>query len=265
MDDRKQNTKKLGVFIWFGYRIPIPERIRLIREAGFETVIHWWDDSFKETEKYTKEEQAVLIRNEGLSIEHAHLHFNHINHLWLDTQNGETVFENILLEINRLGDYEIPVAVIHLTQGQTPPPVSDIGLHRMRVLVENAEKRGVRIAVENVGITHINHVLDSIESPMLGLCYDSGHDYIWSPTPYRLLEKYKHRLFAIHLHDNMGQNDDHLAPGQGKINWDIIRTGIKDSIYTDSYTLEIDTPEAPALLTPQEYLRQCFESAISVL
>ena len=34
------NDRKLGVFLWYGYRIPVPERIRQIREAGFETVLH---------------------------------------------------------------------------------------------------------------------------------------------------------------------------------------------------------------------------------
>ncbi len=63
------NDRKLGVFLWYGYRIPVPERIRQIREAGFETVLHWWDDSFREEEGLSKEEQACLIRSGGLTIE----------------------------------------------------------------------------------------------------------------------------------------------------------------------------------------------------
>jgi len=100
---------------------------------------------------------------------------------------------------------------------------------------------------------------------MLGLCYDSGHDYIWSPSPYKILEKYKERLFAIHLHDNMGQNDDHLAPGEGRINWDIVRAGIENTVYPGSYTLEIDTAKTLTSRTPQEHLMLCFKSAVSVL
>ena len=262
----KDSEISLGIFMWFGYRIPIPERLRLIRESGFKTVLHWWDDSFLELEKFTKEEQADLIRREGLYIENAHLQFNDINHLWFDTLDGQMVFENYLSDIDRLAKYEIPVAVLHLSTGQEPPPISDIGMRRIHSLVEMAEKRGVRIALENVRNTHIlNHVLDSIDSPMLGLCYDSGHDYIWSPTPYDLLEKYKDRLFAIHLHDNDGQNDDHIAVGKGKINWDIVRTGIANSIYSGSYSLEMDSLDISELQTPQEYLKLCFESAVSVL
>ena len=78
------NDRKLGVFLWYGYRIPVPERIRQIREAGFETVLHWWDDSFREEEGLSKEEQACLIRSGGLTIENAHLQFDRANDLWLE-------------------------------------------------------------------------------------------------------------------------------------------------------------------------------------
>ena len=263
---KTNDKRKLGVFIWFGYRIPVPERVQLIREAGFKTVLHWWDDSFVDAEGLTKEEQADLIRKQGLEIENAHLQFSQMNHLWLDTQDGQAVFEGYLSDIDGLAEHEIPAAVLHLTSGQNPPPISSIGMCRMRALAERAEKHGVRIALENVKNTHfLTHVLDSIDSPMIGLCYDSGHDYIWSPKPYELLEKYGDRLFAVHLHDNIGQNDDHLAPGQGKIDWDTVRAGIENSAYSGAYTLEIDSAEIPAARTAQEHLTMCFENATGVL
>ena len=252
---------KLGVFLWFGYRIPIPERVRIIRETGFETVLHWWDDSFIEVEGFTREEQAGLIRDAGLSIENAHLQYDQVNNIWLDTNDGKAIFERYLSDIDGLAKYEIPVAVFHHSSGNTPPPISDIGMYRFQKLVERGEKRGVRIAVENVRNPHIlNHILDEINSPMLGLCYDSGHDLIWSPRPYELLDKYSDRIFAVHLHDNMGHDDDHLAPGTGKINWDIVLAGIARSSYVGSYTLESDSQEIPPSRTPQEHLKMHFES-----
>lgn len=261
-----QTDKNFGVFIWFGYRIPISERVRLIREVGFKTVLHWWDDSFIEAEGFSKEEQVSLIRKGGLGIENAHLQFNQVNHLWLDTLDGQAVFEGYLSDIDGLSKYNIPVAVLHPTSGKTPPVISDIGMYRMHALVERAEKRGVQIAMENVRNAPILiHVLDSIKSPMLGLCYDSGHDYIWSPVPYELLKKYKDRLYAVHLHDNMGKNDDHLPPGKGKINWNIVRTRIENSSYKGSYTLESDSTEIPVFRTSQEHLSIHFENALKVL
>jgi sugar phosphate isomerase/epimerase len=143
-----------------------------------------------------------------------------VNDLWLDKQDGQAALDGYLSDIDGLSEHDIPVAVFHLTSGPNPPPVFPVGMKRIRALVQRAEKRGVRIAMENVRNTHILiQILDSIDSPMLGFCYDSGHDYIWSQTPYELLERYKNKLFAVHLHDNMGQMTFILRRVRGKINW----------------------------------------------
>lgn len=264
--EESTGMRKLGTFIWFGYRIPIQERAHLIHEIGFETVLHWWDDSFIEIEGFSKEEQADIIRKEGLVIENAHLQTEQVNDMWLDTINGQAAFDRYSSDIDGLADNEIPVAVYHPSSGTNPPPLSNIGMNRIRALVEKAEKRGVRIAMENVRNTNmLVEILDKIDSPVLGFCYDCGHDFIWSNTPYELLGWYQHRLFAVHLHDNLGQNDDHLAPGAGVIDWDIVRSGIEQSAYQGSYTLESDSAEIPSSRTPREHLKIHFDGAKSKL
>jgi len=258
--------RKLGVFIWFGYNIPIKERTSLIREIGFETVLHWWDDSFIEIEGFSKEQQADIIRKEGLIIENAHLQTNQANDIWHDTLNGQAALAKYLSDIDSLANCEIPVAVYHPSSGDNPPPLSEIGMNRICSLIERAEKRGVKIAMENVKNTEILvKILDTINSPALGFCYDSGHDFIWSAAPYELLNRYKHRLLAIHLHDNLGKADDHLAPGAGVINWDILRSSIEQSVYKGSYTLESDSAVIPAERTPKEHLKLHYDGAKSKL
>ena len=125
--------RKLGTFIWFGYQIPIKERAILIREAGFETVLHWWDDSFIGTEGFSKEQQADIIRNEGLIIENAHLQTEQVNDIWLDTLNGKAAFDRYLSDIDSLADCEIPVAVYHPSNGTNPPPVSELDVYKRQV------------------------------------------------------------------------------------------------------------------------------------
>jgi len=255
-------NRKLGVFIWFGYKISIQERVKLIREAGFETVLHWWDDSFIDFDGISKEEQVSIIRNAGLAIDNAHLQADHINDLWIDSLDGQDVFNRHLSDIKGLAKAEIPVAVMHVTSGLNPPPVSDIGLNRMKAIVEYAQKVNVRIAVENTRNTHIlMNVLDSINSPALGFCYDSGHDCIWSETPYAILKKYRDRLFAVHLHDNMGFADDHLPPGEGMIDWITVLSEINRSSYNGALTLESDSAEIPLSRTPKEHLKKHFKAA----
>ncbi len=90
---------------------------------------------------------------------------------------------------------------------------------------------------------------------MLGLCYDSGHDFVWSGKPYDLLKRYGDRLFAVHLHDNRGREDEHLPIGEGDVNWETVRQGIGDSAYAGSFTLEGDSAVIPPTRTPQEHLK----------
>lgn len=143
-------TKEPGIFIGFGYRIPIPEGVRLIREAGVETVLNWWDDSLLELEDCTKGEQADLIWQEDLYIKNAHLRTEGVNCHWRGGLDGQALLEQYLDDIDGLASCGIPVAVLHLTSGPAPPPISDVGLRRVRALVERAERRAVRSAVENV-------------------------------------------------------------------------------------------------------------------
>lgn len=37
---------KTGIHDWFGYRIDNEERFKLIREAGFNSVLFWWGDEY---------------------------------------------------------------------------------------------------------------------------------------------------------------------------------------------------------------------------
>ena len=61
-------------------------------------------------------------------------------------------------------------------------------------------------------------ILDGIKTAEAGACLDTGHAYL-SGDMSDLLKKVGHRLKLVHAHDNRGGNDDHLPPGDGKIDW----------------------------------------------
>ena len=61
-------------------------------------------------------------------------------------------------------------------------------------------------------------ILDGINGVEVGVCLDTGHAFL-SGDVHNLTQKLAGHLKMIHAHDNHGSADDHLAPGDGKIDW----------------------------------------------
>ena len=76
---------------WFGYPIEQADRFRLIKAAGFKSVLLWWaTESSFEPPIPLKCENA---RKAGLEIENAHLEYRPINSLWKDGYEGVKEWE----------------------------------------------------------------------------------------------------------------------------------------------------------------------------
>lgn len=88
-------------------------------------------------------------------------------------------------------------------------------------VMETASKIGQRVAVENVfdeGPEALQMLLEKIDSQDFGFCFDIGHFNLFSTvTMEQWFESLRHRLMEVHLHDNDGKADSHLAPGRGNI------------------------------------------------
>lgn len=70
----------------------------------------------------------------------------------------------------------------------------------------------------------IRKVAEGISHPAFGICLDIGHAHCYSEVP---VEQWISELFPyirhLHLHDNLGNQDSHLALGAGSINLDPVR------------------------------------------
>jgi len=96
-------------------------------------------------------------------------------------------------------------------------------------IAEYAAKFGVQLAVENMkdSIWALDRILDEVgddpEETNLGVCIDIGHANQSSDagreSVCNYLERYAGQLVHLHLHDNRGEHDDHLIPGEGNVDW----------------------------------------------
>jgi sugar phosphate isomerase/epimerase len=84
----------------------------------------------------------------------------------------------------------------------------------------------------------------------IGFCLDVGHANLGEGVP-ATLDTLKPLLRSSHLHDNNGERDEHLWPGEGNVAWEEVWDGLKSAPQAPAGVLEIhyslgESPEAVA-------------------
>lgn len=114
-------------------------------------------------------------------------------------------------------------------------------------LIPLAQGYDCRLALENIyeeSPATLVTVVDRMDSPWLGHCFDIGHWQIFGKIPQEeWLPQIQSRLIHLHLHDNLGVNDDHLPIGEGRINFTPLLQSLAALPAPLSMTLEARDPE----------------------
>jgi sugar phosphate isomerase/epimerase len=132
-------------------------------------------------------------------------------------------------------------AVIHFF---TCNPVSfDEKITLLTRLHERATRYGIRLCLENTeeNTSTLKRVFERI--PFLSFCLDIGHANLFSNSPMHFIDAFSERLEHIHVSDNRGgnleQDDLHLPPGEGTINFQKAFSALKSKNYYKTITLEL--------------------------
>lgn len=247
-----------GICAWFGVRVPFVDRMRLIRAAGFEATALWWEEDRPEARRL-RHRAPDIVRDAGLYLDNFHAPYRGCNRLWSDNESdrAEAVTEHAgwLADCARHG---VPVLVMHVTLGNSLPPPTDAGIDSLRRIVDAAEDRGVTVAVENTrSVPHLDAVLEAIDSPCLGLCYDSSHDHLYSDCPGALLDRRGHRLTTTHWSDTDGRRDRHWLPGEGVLEFEALNERVPTA-YSGVHLLEVVAQDKNE--SPEPFLARAFEA-----
>lgn len=126
--------------------------------------------------------------------------------------------------------------------------IRPLALDTLEKLIPFAEKYGLVIAVENAfersnTPDEVMYYVEKIKHPNLGCCFDSGHALVMNSYPGKgeygdymknqvwsgkvenycnAFEKMAPAIVTCHLHGNDGFSDQHLPPGNGIENWEIL-------------------------------------------
>ena len=97
-------------------------------------------------------------------------------------------------------------------------------LKNLGEIAHYAESKNIRMALENTprGYTRkpkrLVRLIEDLGALNVGICIDTGHRNL-AGDPAEALQIAGRHLITLHIHDNHGENDEHLLPGRGNINW----------------------------------------------
>ena len=158
----------------------------------------------------------------------------------------------------RLG---IPNIVVHQRDIGGHPSAANrkLNLQKNRAFFESLfpvmEKTGVHVLLENSCDTHaptsgLNRrnfpstaaeLLDlaaCIGHPLIGFCWETGNANIQGGDQYQSLVELGPGLRGVHIADNYGDVDSHVAPLQGTTNMDAVMQGLLDNGYQGWFTFD---------------------------
>ena len=208
-----------------------------VKELGFDTVFtgvaKTWTDQCR---------LADIFAANGLTYETLHAPFGHINDIWLDTEGGEKMLEELMFSVGACHASGAPILVVHLSSGLKPPSITDIGRGRFETLVEHAAQKGVTIAFENQRkLANISWAFENFEDcDNVGFCWDCGHEACFT-LGREYMPLFGKKLVCTHIHDNTAEfnADLHLIPFDGNIDFTRFAEHIRKSGYTGPLTLEV--------------------------
>ena len=113
-------------------------------------------------------------------------------------------------------------------------------------VADYAKEYGVTVCLENLpfpkhpvsSVKEVCDMVDKLGRDNLGVCLDTGHAAIYDTDVAAAVRYIGGRLRALHIHDNMGDADSHLIPGDGVIDWSAFAEALSEVGYSGELSLE---------------------------
>jgi len=234
-----------------------------LKNAGFKYVdISFWSRYLAGSPYFTTDNQILADEYkrelDALELIPVQSHEPFGNSMGND--NGRFYFKKTPLSIDLAGKIGIPSITLHAGINLTPMTREEYmekNAEIFRRLIPYAEKYGTRLLIENIAWKNdgvhlataddLNELLDRIDHPLFGVCWDTGHANLCNLDQYAELKKLGSRLEGLHVHDNYGgkrtpECDLHLFPHWGNINFDAVMTALLEIGYRGTFNFEVDSP-----------------------
>ena len=132
----------------------------------------------------------------------------------------------------------------------------------LSTIVAKAGENGLKVAFENIYDTTPDDLLTLVNlfpKDQVGVCFDLGHFNLFSEASIKhWLDVLGPRLIEVHLHDNLGMKDDHIAVGDGTVKFSGLIAWLKLQEVKPMLTLEME--QKTHVIKSVNRIREWFET-----
>ncbi len=250
--------RELGINIGAHKEMDVPTFCAFIRELGFTRVFSG------STNPDNVRAHANHVAAHGLCYDTLHAPFKGImNAIWHEGEEGEDTLRQLTGCVDLCAEIGAPIAVVHLSAGNNPPPPTDIGRGRFIRLVDHAVSKGIKIAFENQRkLANIAWAFEEFRDvPEVGFCWDCGHEGCFTPRR-QYMPLFGDRLICTHIQDNEGilNQDTHLIPFDGALDFGYVADALRAAPAVP-LVLEMKRKAVPyENMSDEEYLTRAAEA-----
>ncbi|NIS15295.1 MAG: sugar phosphate isomerase/epimerase [candidate division Zixibacteria bacterium] len=262
---------RIGISTSFNYKLPFPENIRAIADAGFKFISV--GGNVRHSHYNTPEgRRARLLEYSGkfgLEIDSIHAPYDPTCDL---TQTQDIFAQNAVIEIKRsitaASELGVKKLIVHLSAFRPRKLSERMARIKLTVpeIVKFAGEKQVQIALENLDSDSevlFKYAMDLFESENLKFCYDNGHEMLYNESM-DLLKKYSGRLAVMHIHDNDGERDLHLIPFEGKLDFPALAGQLNKLERIPDITLECEM-ENSNYATAEKFLEAAYNKGMQFI
>ena len=244
------------------YHQSILECLPVIRESGFSIIevcsspehLHFRD---------LKSVQRAAERINELGMEAYSFHAPFAPNIDIaSTDNGQRA--SSIVEVEKAAEaaalLRVHYFVLHpgpenpaaISAGEQIPRMQNV-IDSLNQIVQRCKALGIMCVLENKlphllfgNTSDILWILDGINTAQVGACLDTGHAFL-AGDMHNLVHKLSAQLRMIHAHDNGGADDNHLPPGDGKIDWEKFLRDLIEVRFRGAFILEMAGNADPAV------------------
>ena len=236
-----------------------PAFLKMLKTCGFDGIdLNFSSAFFDEEQKWQLEAICANLQEAGLKCAQVHLP---TYGLFADSGEDDPEMERRIETALRImpalgakwGAFHMRSAVKH--DFDRKKAFKD-NAEKLKHLCAIAEQYDVGIAVENLPtfpdrpdapffssrIEDQYTVIDAVDHPLLGACWDFGHANLniqhKDRTQRELITQLGSRIKIVHVHNNYSTRDSHLPPSIGSIDWNDAIAGLKETGFSGYFSLE---------------------------